>query len=490
MKRNENIRANRLNNRLAKYLFFAVITLVSFSCSGILDKDPIAILDAGSYFQTQEDAEQAINAAYNPLLFSNSNNNFYWAFATITGDEAIPGGDGSRPGIVELEAFSYTPRTEEFNTFWQVQYKGINQCNLVLDNIGTISMEEETRNRIMGEALFLRSYYYFQLAQVFGDVPLYLIIVPPEELQVPRSPVDVVYDQIVLDCEQASNLLPVEYPAIDVGRATKGSALALIAKTYLYQQKWEDVLTTVQKIHDLGIYGLVEDYSDLFSIRNQNNEESVWEIQHTNLELEVGNFLNQWWASRKIEGYGFAEATKSYVEEFEEGDPRRAFTVASKDEEYFGVTYKSSFSTTGHGPVKFLQPDSTATQKADGDINYPSIRYAEILLWEAEALVELGRISEAELPLEKVRARARNQSDDPDNALPYIIAQNEDQMRQAVRHERTVELGFELHRFFDLVRWGVADQILEGFEKGKHERFPIPQVEMDLNTTLIQNPGY
>ena len=130
-------------------LVLSLLTL--WSCEGILDKEPIAILDAGSFFQTEADAVQAINAAYSPLVFNNKNNNFYWAFAEVTGDAAIPGGDGSRPGIVELEAFTYTPRTEEFNDFWKLQYKGITQCNLVLGNIEKVSMLEANRKRIIGE---------------------------------------------------------------------------------------------------------------------------------------------------------------------------------------------------------------------------------------------------------------------------------------------------------------------------------------------------
>lgn len=482
------IQINTINMRFKCIALLLVI--FASSCSDILDREPIAILDAGSYFQTGDDALQAVNAAYTSLLFNNRNKNFYWAFATITGDEAIPGGDGSRPGLVELEAFSHTPRTEEFNDFWKLEYKGINQCNLVLDNIGDIQMDEDLKNRIIGEALFLRSFYYFQLMQVFGEVPLYLEILPPDELQIPRSSQEEVLQQIIGDCETASALLPLNHDAANIGRPSKGSALALKAKAHLYQKNWAEVVATVAQIKALGVYQMVENYGDLYSVNRQNNTESVWEIQHTNLELEVGNFLNQWWFSRKAEGYGFAEANKSYVNMFEAGDPRRALTVASRDEPYFGLVYKSSFSSTGHGPVKFLQADSTVTQIADGDINYPAIRFAEVLLWEAEALVELGQINEAAATLELVRARARNKSTNPATTLPYIAPVSQDQMRQAVRHERAVELGFELHRFFDLVRWGIADQVLDGFVKGKHEKFPIPQVEMDLNTALNQNPGY
>lgn len=165
------------------------------------------------------------------------------------------------------------------------------------------------------------------------------------------------------------------------------------------------------------------------------------------------------------------------------------FTVARNNEPYFGLIYKNSFSSTFFSPRKFIQSDAELTQKADGDINYPAIRYAEVLLWEAEALVELGRVSEALVPLEAVRARARAQATGM-NVLPAIVSTDQNIVRDAIRQERKVELGYELHRFFDLVRWGIAADVLEGFQVGKHEVFPLPQTEIDLNPSLDQNAGY
>ena len=468
------------------------IILVLFQpsgCEAILDKEPIAILDAGSFFQTENDAVQSINAAYNPLLFNNANNNFLWAFAEVTADAAIPGGDGSRPGIVEMETFSYTPRTEELNSYWKLQFKGITQCNLVLDNIVKVNMPEGSKNQIIGEALFLRSYYYFLLTQVFGDVPLYLKVTPPDQLKIKKSSKADIYKQISSDCDKAANLLPLSHNGSNTGRATKGAALALAAKVSLYGNDYNKVLEYTSKIKALNTYKLVKDYRENFMKLSQNNTESVWEIQHTNLELGVGNFINQWWASIKFLGYGFAEVTPLYVSVFEPNDPRLKFTVAMNNDPYFGLIYKNSFSSTTYSPRKFLQPNSELTQKADGDINYPAIRYAEVLLWEAEALIELGRIQEALAPLETVRARARAQTAVP-GTLPAITSTNQVTLRQAVRRERQTELGFELHRFFDLVRWGIAAESLPGFQKGKHEVFPIPQTEIDLNPSLLQNPNY
>ena len=471
------------------YILLATAFMLA-SCQGILDKEPIATLDAGSFFQSEDDAEQALNAAYQPLVFSSTNNNFYWAMAEVASDEAITGGDGSRPGITEMDAYTYTPRTEEFNTFWALQYAGITRCNLVLDNIGKIDMSESNRNRITGEALFLRGYYYFLLTQVFGDVPLFTSIAPPDQVKIPKTPVAQVRAQIIADCDRAAELLPAQQTAKNIGRATKGAAYALAAKTYLYEKNWDKVLEYVSKVKGLGIYALMPDYGDNFRKYTQNNAESVWEIQHANLELGVGNFLNQWWASKKYEGYGFAEVTEAFVLSFEPDDPRRKFTVAMNNEDYFGVVYKNSFSSTKYGVRKYLQAKDSVTQKADGDINYTPIRYAEVLLWEAEALTELNRVAEAQAPLEQVRARARAQAADPATALPPITTTDQQTMRTAVRHERQVELGFELHRFFDLVRWGVAAQVLPGFMEGKNEVFPLPQTEIDLNPALVQNNGY
>ncbi|MFN0035283.1 MAG: RagB/SusD family nutrient uptake outer membrane protein [Saprospiraceae bacterium] len=470
-----------------RYIFLLALA----SCQGILDKEPIGILDAGSFFQTADDAVQAINAAYGPLMFNNDNNNFYWGFAELPSDEAIVGGDGSRPGLTELDFFTYTPRTEEFNDFWKLNYQGITQCNTVIEKVPGVAMDETLKNRVLGEAYFLRAYYYFGLAQVFGDVPLLTKITPPDELKVPKTPRAEVFRQIIADCDFAAGALPVQFSGKDVGRATRGAALALAAKTSLYEKNWDKVLAYVAQLKGLGVYALMPDYQDNFRENTQNNAESVWEIQHTNLELGVGNFLNQWWASKKFNGgYGFAEVTQEFVDAFEPGDPRRKFTVASNNEEYFGLIYKNSFSSTHFSTRKYLQPDSTATQKADGDINYTAIRYAEVLLWEAEAHAELGHVPDAQAALEQVRARARAQAADPTTALPPITATDQATLLEALRHERQVELGFEMHRFFDLVRWGLAAQKLPGFQAGKHEVFPLPQTELDLNPALMQNLNY
>jgi starch-binding outer membrane protein, SusD/RagB family len=472
-------------------ILFALLCTWCTSCTDVLDKDPLGRLDADNYFKTADDAIQGINATYQPLLMTSGNNNFYWVFGTLASEEALAGGDGSRPGIIEIDILKHTASTQEINDFWKLNYAGIVQANTVITKTPLVDADQDLKNRIIGEGLFLRAYYHFILAQVFGDIPLILEIQAPDEVLVSRTPKADVFAQVALDCVQAASMLPLSYPASDAGRVTKGAALALAAKAHLYLEEYTSVLSTIADIKSLGFYALQEDYRNNFYDSTQNNSESVWEIQHANLELGVGNYLNQWWLSKKVEdGYGFCEVSLEFVNAFEVNDPRLKFTVARHNEQYFGVTYKASFSSTGASPRKYLQHKDEVTQKADGGINYTAIRYAEVLLWEAEALAELGRTPEALVPLEAVRARARAQSTDPINSLPQITTMDQQELIDIIRHERLVELGFEMHRFFDLVRWGIAADVVDGFVAGKNEVFPIPQTELDLNPNLTQNNGY
>ena len=480
-----------MRNNIYTSILFVLLCSWFTSCTDVLDKEPLGVLDADNYFKTAEDAIQGINATYQPLLMNNENNNFYWVFGTLASEEALAGGDGSRPGIIAIDVMSHTPSTQEINDFWKLNYAGIVQANTVISKTPQVDADQDLKSRIIGEGIFLRSYYHFILTQVFGDIPLILKIQTPDEVNVVQTPKAAVWAQIAADCELAATLLPLSYSGNDVGRATKGAALALAAKAYLYLKDYQSVLNRISDIKALGTYALQEDYRNNFYDSTQNNSESVWEIQHENLELGVGNFLNQWWLSKKVmDGYGFCEVSMEFVNAFEPNDPRLKFTVARHNEPYFGVTYKASYSSTGASPRKYLQNDSEVTQKSDGSINYTAIRYAEVLLWEAESLAELGRTAEALVPLETVRARARAQAADPSNTLTAITTTNQLELIDIIRHERLVELGFEMHRFFDLVRWGIAADVIDGFMINKNEVFPISQTELDLNPNLMQNPGY
>src|SRR5687768_2615734 len=259
-----------------KHIIILACISCSVACNSLLDKEPLGILDADVFFRTANDAIQAVNTAYQPLLISNANNNFYWAFGTLASDEALVGGDGSRPGLVQIDALIHTPATQELNDFWKLNYKGIVQANTVVEKTPLIDADETLKNRIIGEALFLRAWYHFVLTQVFGDIPLIIEIQTPDEVLVQKTPKASVLAQIAADALQAASLLPVSHGGADLGRATKGAALALAAKAYLYLEDYESVVSTISSIKSLGVYALQSDYRNNFYDSTQNNSESVW----------------------------------------------------------------------------------------------------------------------------------------------------------------------------------------------------------------------
>jgi hypothetical protein len=247
----------------------------------------------------------------------------------------------------------------------------------------------------------------------------------------------------------------------------------------------------------------------------ENNEESIFEIQHLSGQSPVmGSRLNQWLAPRIDNGYGFDEPTQSFVDAFETAtvdsifDPRLDYTLAREGKMWFDdVAYNPKWSSTGFNQKKYLQPLSEISKsyKGDADLNFSVIRFAEVLLIQAEALCELDRSSEALVPLNRVRKRARESylfdenlegsGSIPEGLLPDITLTEKGALRDAIRHERRVELGFECLRYFDLIRYGedYATKALEdkpNFDFNTHRAFPIPQSEMETNLSLEQNDGY
>lgn len=200
-----------MRNNIYTSILFVLLCTWCTSCTDVLDKEPLGVLDADNYFKTADDAIQGINATYQPLLMNNENNNFYWVFGTLASEEALAGGDGSRPGLIEIDIMQHTPATQEINDFWKLNYTGIVQANTVISKTPQVDADQDLKNRIIGEGLFLRSYYHFLLTQVFGDVPLILKIQSPDEVNVSQTPKAEVWAQIAVDCELAATLLPLSY---------------------------------------------------------------------------------------------------------------------------------------------------------------------------------------------------------------------------------------------------------------------------------------
>jgi tetratricopeptide (TPR) repeat protein len=388
----------------------------------------------------------------------------------------------------------------ELRSVLRWNYTGITRANYILEHQDNIDFPGKAH--IIAEAKFLRAYYYFELVKFFGDVPLILDkrIGIEEARSIPRSPKSEVYAQIEADLIAASAVL--NPTASQKGRATKGAAKSLLGKVYLYQNKFTEAAEILEEVIASGQYSLYQDYSTLFSVAAEGNPETVFDIEYTGLEggsygclicLE-GNAAVGFQGIRQYNGpvYGDGNSynlpTPELYAAFSPIDSRREATVL--DIEAFiaaqpnaaSITYAiGAGGHTGYYNNKYIKrqgeiglPDNDLTSP----VNYRVIRYADVLLMAAEANYQIGNPTRATQLVNQIRQRA---------GIPGASVNSVEK----VYLERRLELSGEGHRFFDLVRTGQAAQFIPGFVTGKHELFPIPQVEIDLaGGNWTQNPGY
>ncbi|MCD4832614.1 MAG: RagB/SusD family nutrient uptake outer membrane protein [Bacteroidales bacterium] len=492
----------------SKYIYGLISCLfISFSsCDNMLDVELQGEYTNTTFYQTEEHAILAVNSTYELCAFVNTANNL-WVFGDVASDDALKGGDaGDRSDITYINDFAVNPDNGEIESIWRHYYEGIVRANNVTSYVPDIDMDEELKQRIIAEAKFLRAYYYFHLSNIFGAIPLKTTtITSVEDLNIPVSSVETIYAQIEQDLTDASAALPVSYDSDDIGRATRGAALGLLAKVYLFQGEWQLALDNANAVEGLLIYDLMDVYSHNFNVLDKNNSESIFEIQHLEEQSPfLGSYLNQYF-SPKPSGYSFNVPTQNYIDEFEITpvdsvyDPRLDYTVGRDGQDWVnGEPFDPTWSVTGYLQKKHVQPTSEVPI-GDGNLNYTFMRYAEILLIQAEALNELNRGAEALIPLNEVRKRAREcylydteldgyTGTIPDQLLPDITNSNTSYLRTAIYHERRVELGFEFHRFYDLMRYGknIAEQALSNtnFNYEDHRYFPIPQSEIDANSEI------
>lgn len=498
---------------MKKYIAYTIFVLLLFvlgGCKKFITKEIVGEYPETQFYQTQAQAVLALNAAYHPLTFTNANSNRLWVFGDVASDDAEKGGDpGDQADIDLIDQFNITPINGNLEAMWGLLYEGVTRCNIVLKKVPGISMDEQLKSGILGEAQFLRANYYFMLVNIFGDVPVILEPLNADQLQIPQSTTQQIFETVIqTDLLAAATALPSSYTGADVGRATSGAAKALLAKAYLFQSKWADAINAAQDVINSGVYDLMPVYSQNFNANFKNNKESVFEVQHlTAQDPQTGNALNQYFAPRVDGGYFFDAPTQRFVDEFEKTDsgvydPRLDYTVGRDSMPWFnGETFSKDWSPTGYLTKKHQQPLSEISKalKGDASINYVSIRFADVLLWQAEALNESGSTEEALVPLNRVRKRARESylfdnslpgfGTIPSDLLPDITSTNQSEVRRAIQHERRVELGFEFHRYFDVIRYGAdyATQSINdrpNFNYESHKHFPIPQNERDRNKAL------
>lgn len=489
-----------------------IITL--FSCNDELELTPKGVLTDDNVFSNPADIQLAIDAAYLPLTDRFRGEWDWgdggaiprsWVIGDVMSDDAVKAGGslGDQEDMRKLQTFQIFPNNDNVLGVWRFNYKGIEAANTVITMPEIPDADPQVVNNAKGEAHFLRAYYYFQLVINFGGVPL---LIPEEDKmdQNTRNTVDEVYAQIESDLKKAIDLLPESRSEENYHRATRGAAHALMAKAFIFQEKWAEALDPIAQVEALG-FDLLPNYEDNFNGQGERGSEIIFAARHdAGVNPKAGSILNVVFAPRgEPGGWGFNEPTQDFVNAFEPGDPRLPATVALDGQELWpGFTYQSSFSIfTGFNLNKLIV---SVSPQDDGFVDFPYIRFADVLLWKAEANAELGNFSEALAALERIRARARALADDPSTALPEVTTTDKEALLNAIRHERRVELGFERHRYHDLVRWNMAKQELQptsatdplkgidDFGQGwddMNKLLPIPQREVDL-LELEQNPGY
>lgn len=488
-----------------KYIhkIFLICTLLIYSgCeSDFLEQPPAFQIASESFFNSEEDFQRGLVAAYDLLAAVGFTTTMT---AEIASDNAKAGGESAtnRLGWQEINLMTHTPVNEDLRNIWNWNYAGINRANYIFEFQDRFDFEG--KQQVLAEASFLRAFYYFELVKWFGAVPMPIDrrVQAGEASSFPRVPVAEVYAQIEADLTFAAENLPVVQTQL--GRATQGAAYALLGKAHLYQEEFDQAATALQNVINSGQYTLFDDYSTLFLSQNENNIESVFEIQYTNLQgadfgcfqCSEGNIMVGFNGIRGYDGpiyrsgFSFNVPVQKVVDAFEDGDLRLRPTILdieqfiSEQPDPSTISYVEGFDHTGFFQNKYLPRQGEAFQDPNltNLTNIRNIRYSDVLLMAAEALNRGGgNEAEARNYLNEVRSRA--------GLAPLNVSGSA--LTEAIYQERHVEFVGEGHRFFDLVRTGRAAQEIEGFTTGKHEVFPIPSIEIELaGSVWEQNPSY
>ena len=468
---------------MKKYIAIITAAILAVSCN-FLDENLKGGYSSENYYTSASKAEMAVNAVYNSLY-----NNILWMFGDVASDDSVKGGDsGDQPQINEINDLNATTDNGSVGTFWSDTYETISRANNVISNVEGMDIDAKLKVRLIGEAKFLRAYSYFNLVNVFGKVPLKTKPQNTSEtIHVGLSEIDKIYEQIDADLTDAAGSLTDTKD----GRANRSAAYALLAKSKLFQGKWDEAVAAITEFEKVGAgYDLESNYADLFCTGGENSKESIFAIRYGNSKVASrGNNLNVWFSPAIEEGgYHFNQPTDSYVSCFSEktvagaDDPRLDASIGRDGKPWFnGTTFDASWGNeTGYLVKKYDEDKVEDMAKSQSTIPQHRIRYAEVLLIKAEALNEASasNVADAAIALDRVRSRA---------GLAGTSAKTQAELRNAIRIERRRELGFEFHRFFDVMRYGkeyAVAAIGESAWGADRYYFPIPQSETDANAAL------
>jgi len=481
-------------------LLIIILISITVSCSDDFVDVESNAENSEDFFNSEDDYQRALTGAYDLLQSTYLN----VMLGEIASDNTLAGGESATDviGIQEVDDMIHTPVNQQLRDIWGWMFSGVNRANYILE------FQDKTdftgKNVVLAQARFLRAYYYFELVKWFGDVPL---IVDKrfqfgDQFTVDRTPKAEIYAQIEADLIFAADNLPAVQT--EQGRITKGAAQALLGKAYLYQDKFAEAAQVLDLVI-AGPYDLVTDYAAIWEEAGENGIESVFEVQYTDkegagfacLQCSEGNVAVGFSGIRAYSGpdfssgFSFNVPVQEAYDAFANDDLRRDIAILDIDAwaTQTGATFATGFEHTGYFNRKYIP--RTRSSSAQGDLNltnpnnYRSIRFADVLLMAAEAY-NRGGISDntAQQYLNRVRRRAFGD-------MAHDIISTGSNLTGDIYAERRLELVGEGHRFFDLVRTGRAAQEINGFVTGKHEVFPIPQIEIELaGNRWAQNPNY
>ena len=480
-------------------LVLCTVVLTLNSCKEYLEITPEGQQNSENYFNTAQDYQDALVGVYDILSTTYIIN----LIGEIASDNSLTGGENPTDflPIQQIDDMTQTPENSELRNVWRYMYAGISRANYIVEFQNKIDFQG--KEQVLAENLFLRSYFYFQLVKFFGDVPMYTEkrLSIAESQTIDKSSKADVYAQIESDLIKAITDLP--WQQTQKGRATKGAAYALLGKIYLFQNKYDEAASAFNKVINSGQYQLVSDFSTIFLNSNENNSESVFEVQYSGLDEGAGfgcficvegniavGFMGPRFKGGNYDpyagGYSFNIPVPALYNAYETGDTRRDATIFDMNAfiaTHPDVTYTEGHDNNGYFNKKYI-PYADDNVLPDPNINrsnnYRAIRYSDVLLMAAEAnLQATNKKNDPQQLLDMIRDRAFGNTN-------HRVTAN----LNNILNERRLELAGEGHRFFDQVRTGKTNSI-PGFQAGKNEVFPIPLIEIQLaGNRWSQNTGY
>lgn len=491
------MKLNILHKKIDFRILFSVflLALAVTSCEDDLDVDPRDTKGEDDVLNDPNNATQLVNGVYNKLLDYNINSFSWIGVTSITSDDADKGSTPGDSGADKhnLDNLTFSASSISFDDIWRGRYDGIYRANNALYYLEQLTIDPGLKSRLIAECKFLRALWYFDLVRCFGDVPLVVQNIDPNDTEAvnsivfTRKPKADVYAQLEADLLDIIEDLPLKgtYPASEMGRATKGAAQALLAKIYLYEQKWQQAYDMAGNVITSGQYDLLPNYADVWRESGENGSESIFEVQAV-ATLGIRDYTNvQGPRGTPDLGWGFNTPSANLANSYLSGDVRRAATILYTGQVLWDGFPASTSWTNPRYNYKAYQSSiaETWTDKGMTGKNLRILKYSDVLLIRAEAGFHIGQTGEAQDMLDELRVRTGLGPVTEPITLPIIL------------RERRWEMAMEHDRWFDIVRTGTAAAAMAAdgktFIVGTHEVFPIPQPQITASgNRLSQNNGY